>query len=223
MKKRTILFCSFILTSILMTGCGSGKTNEQHQPSTVPETNTPTAETKQITSKSQDDTTTMITPEEAKVIALQHADLVKEEVTFSKCELDEDFDGSNYDVEFYTEDRIEYDYEIDAFTGEILGHDWDGEDTLFADSMEEASSDATSNGDVANNFQDPTNTIISEEDARKIALEQVAGATDEHILEFDRDYDDGRVKFEIEIFFENKEYTFDIDAKDGTILGREVD
>ena len=204
-----------------MTGCGCGMTNEQPQPSTVPETSTPAAETEQASSTEQE--TTMITAEDAKTIALQHADLVEEEVTFSKCELDEDFDGPNYDVEFHTEDRLEYDYEIDAFTGEILGYDWDGDDTLFAEGMEEATSDAASNEDIANNSHNPVNTIISEEDARKIALEQVSGATDEHIREFDRDYDDGRLKYEIEIFFEDKEYTFDIDARDGAILERELD
>lgn len=221
MKKRAIIFCSFILTSLLMTGCGCGMTNEQPQPSTVPETSTPAAETEQASSTEQENT--MITAEDAKTIALQHADLVEEEVTFSKCELDEDFDGPNYDVEFHTEDRLEYDYEIDAFTGEILGYNWDGDDTLFAEGMEEATSDAASNEDIANNSHNPTNTIISEEDARKIALEQVSGATDEHIREFDRDYDDGRLKYEIEIFFEDKEYTFDIDARDGAILERELD
>lgn len=221
MKKKTILFCSFILSSVLMIGCGCGKTNEQPQPSTIPETSTPAAEQEQTSSAEQENT--MITPEEAKAIALQHADLVEEEVTFSKCELDEDFDGPNYDVKFHTEDRLEYDYEIDAFTGEILGYDWDGDDTLFGDAMEEATSDVASNEDIANNSQNPTNTIISEDDARKIALEQVSGATDEHIREFDRDYDDGRLKYEIEIFFENKEYTFDIDARDGAILERELD
>ena len=221
MKKRAIIFCGFSLTSLLMTGCGCGMTNEQPQPSTVPETSTPAAETEQASSTEQE--TTMITAEDAKTIALQHADLVEEEVTFSKCELDEDFDGPNYDVEFHTEDHLEYDYEIDAFTGEILGYDWDGDDTLFAEGMEEATSDAASNEDIANNSHNPTNTIISEEDARKIALEQVSGATDEHIREFDRDYDDGRLKYEIEIFFEDKEYTFDIDARDGAILERELD
>lgn len=221
MKKRAIIFCSFILTSLLMTGCGCGMTNEQPQPSTVPETSTPVAETEQTTSTEHEPT--IITAEEAKEIALQHADLVEEEVTFSKCELDEDFDGPNYDVEFHTEDLLEYDYEIDAFTGEILGYDWDGDDTLFGDAMEEATSDAASNDDIANNSHNPVNTIISEEDARKIALEQVSGATDEHIREFDRDYDDGKLKYEIEIFFEDKEYTFDIDARDGAILEREAE
>lgn len=221
MRKRMIILCSFLVSALLMTGCGCGMTNEQPQPSTVPETSAPATEQEQTTSTERENT--MITPEEAKAIALQHADLVEEEVTFRKCELDEDFDGPNYDVEFYTEDLLEFDYEIDAFTGEILGYDWDGDDTLFGDAMEEATSDVASDDASVNNSQNPADTIISADDARKIALEQVSGATDEHIREFDRDYDDGRLKYEIEIFFENKEYTFDIDARDGSVLERELD
>lgn len=219
MKNRTLIYCSFVITALLMTGCG--KNNEQPQPSTTPETSTPATKTTQPTT--QENATAIITADEAKTIALNHANLVQEEVTFSKCELDKDFDSTNYDVEFHTEDRIEYDYEIDAYTGEIVGYDWDGDDTLFSENTEETGTDTGTNGDIANNSQNPTNTIIAEEAARKIALEQVSGATDEHIREFDRDYDDGKLKYEVEIFFEDKEYTFDIDAKDGSILERELD
>ena len=219
MKNRTLIYCSFAITALLMTGCG--KRNEQPTPSTTPETSTPAAETSMAATQDTDSTASIITADEAKVIALNHANLVQEEVTFSKCELDEDFDSTNYDVEFHTEDRIEYDYEIDAYTGEILGYDWDGDDTLFNENGTEDGTNASTNADTANNSQNPTNTIITEDDAKKIALEQVPGAAEEHIREFDRDYDDGRLKYEVEIFFEDKEYDFDIDAKDGTILEQE--
>ena len=219
MKKTKIIYCSFILTAALLTACG--RNNEQPQSSAAPESSSPSAQTTPSTSAAQDNAQTMISAEEAKAIALQHADLVAEEVTFSKCELDEDFDSTNYDVEFYTEDRIEYDYEIDAYTGEILGYDRDGDDTLFTDSATQDGTNASTNADIANNSQNPTSTIITEDAAKKIALEQVPGAAEEHIREFDRDYDDGRLKYEVEIFFEDKEYDFDIDAKDGTILERE--
>ena len=221
MKKTKIIYCSFILTTFLLTACG--RNSEQPPSSAAPESTAPSSETAPSASAEQNNAQTMITAEEAKAIALQYADLVAEEVTFSKCELDEDFDGTNYDVEFYTEDRIEYDYEIDAYTGEILGYDVDGDDTLFNDGTTTAQdgTNASTNADIANNSQNPTNTTITEDAAKQIALEQVLGASAEHIREFDRDYDDGRLKYEVEIFFEDKEYDFDIDAKDGTILERE--
>ena len=219
--KRKIFYCSFILTTLLMTGCG--RNNEQPQSSATPETVTPSTEAAPPASSVQDNAKTMISAEEAKVIALNHADLVEEEVTFSKCELDQDYEGPNYDVEFYTEDRLEYDYEIDAYTGEILGYDWDGDDSMFTD--------ATGNSDTNGNETNTSNTNettdsgstagITEEAAKQIALEQVPGATMEHIREFDRDYDNGKLKYEVEIFLEDKEYEFDIDVKDGTILERE--
>ena len=221
MKKTKIIYCSFIAAALLMTGCGCGQTNTPPQSSAAPESVAPSTQETPSTTAAQDNAPTMITAEEAKAIALQHADLVTEEVTFTKCELDEDFDGTNYDVEFHTEDRIEYDYEIDAYTGEIIGYDLDGDDTLFNDNVTQDGTNASENADTANNSQNPTNSIITEEAAKTIALEQVPGATEEHIREFDRDYDNGRLKYEVEIFFEDKEYDFDIDAKDGTILEQE--
>ena len=130
MRKRTTIFCSFLLTALLMTGCGCGKTPQTPQPSSVPQTSSPAAATEQVTSQASDKSASLITEEDAKSIALTHADLVIEEVTFTKCELDRETDGANYDVEFHTEDRLEYDYEIDAYTGKIISYEWD-EDELF--------------------------------------------------------------------------------------------
>jgi len=137
MKKRTIIFCSFIITTVLLSGCGCGTTNEQVPPSstgtpsaTTPQSDTTIAQTAQDTSSDTEKTVSMISEAEAKEIALSHADLVEEEVTFQKSELDRDTDGAHYDIEFYTEDRLEYDYDVDAYTGEILSYEWD-EDELF--------------------------------------------------------------------------------------------
>lgn len=113
-----------------MTGCGCGKIPQTPQPSSVPQTSSPAADTEKVTSQASDKSASLITEEDAKSIALTHADLVIEEVTFTKCELDRETDGSNYDVEFHTEDRLEYDYEIDAYTGKIISYEWD-EDELF--------------------------------------------------------------------------------------------
>lgn len=130
MRKRTTFFCSFLLTALLMTGCGCGKIPQTPQSSSVPQTSSPAAGTEQVTSQASDKSASLITEEDAKSIALTHADLVIEEVTFTKCELDRETDGANYDVEFHTEDHLEYDYEIDAYTGKIISYEWD-EDELF--------------------------------------------------------------------------------------------
>lgn len=66
-----------------------------------------------------------ISAEEAKEIALSHAGLTAEQVTFAKNSLDRDDSPNNYDIEFYTQDQKEYNYEIDSNNGEIL--EWDVE------------------------------------------------------------------------------------------------
>lgn len=66
-----------------------------------------------------------LSEEEAKQVALTHASLIEADVTFIKCNLEKDDLREYYDVEFYVEDQQEYDYEIDAKSGEIL--EWDVE------------------------------------------------------------------------------------------------
>lgn len=72
-------------------------------------------------------TTVKISKEEAQSIALKDADLTAEQVTFIKTDLDTDDGQTHYDVEFYTEDGVEYDYNIDPETGEVLEYDFDVE------------------------------------------------------------------------------------------------
>lgn len=72
---------------------------------------------------SQQQTTTGITLEEAKEIALKHANLTNDQVIFGKSEIDND-GIQKYDIEFY-KDNVEYNYEIDANTGEIISYEQD--------------------------------------------------------------------------------------------------
>lgn len=65
-----------------------------------------------------------ITVEEAKEIALKHANLKSDEVTFGRVEIDSDNGVKKYEVEFYHNNK-EYDYEIDANTGNILSYEQD--------------------------------------------------------------------------------------------------
>lgn len=65
--------------------------------------------------------------------------------------------------------------------------------------------------------------IISEDAAKKIALDQIPGATTQDIQRFESDYDNGILQYEGKIYYEQKEYEFEIDAYDGTILEWDVD
>lgn len=59
----------------------------------------------------------LVSEETAKAKALTHAGLTASQVTFLRCKLVGMMARQVYDVEFYTKDYKEYDYEIDARTG----------------------------------------------------------------------------------------------------------
>lgn len=64
--------------------------------------------------------------EKAKTIALNHAGVSASNAVFLHAKLDYDDGRRTYEVEFYSGSK-EYDYEIDAATGEILSYDFDAE------------------------------------------------------------------------------------------------
>lgn len=61
----------------------------------------------------------MISESEAKQAALAHAGFSEDQVTFTKFELDHDDGMTKYEIEF-TVNGVEYEFEIDANTGDIL-------------------------------------------------------------------------------------------------------
>ena len=68
-----------------------------------------------------------------------------------------------------------------------------------------------------------SDTFISEEDAKAIALERVTGATTEDIREFKIDRRNGLLEYEGKIFYNGKEYEFEIDGSDGAVLEWEIE
>ena len=129
MKSKIIIF-SFVLTALLLIGCGKSDAPESVSPSTVTETPQPSPSTEIHSTQNAQNTsegTNIISEEEAKQIALAHAGLTTEQITFIESSMDRDYGREHYDVEFYTHDQKEYDYEIDPYTGEILDVDYDAE------------------------------------------------------------------------------------------------
>lgn len=69
-----------------------------------------------------------ISVNQAKEIALEHANLTEEDVRFTTAKFEDDnSEGPQYEVEFYS-GSTEYEYEIDALTGEIQDYDIDYDD-----------------------------------------------------------------------------------------------
>ena len=64
--------------------------------------------------------------------------------------------------------------------------------------------------------------LISLEKAKSIALAQVPGANESHLGEIDLDREHGRMVYEIEIFYNNSKYEYDIDAVTGEIVGSKI-
>lgn len=146
-----------------------------------------------------------VTLEEAKEIALNHAGLTADGVTFIKGKLERDDGREKYDIEFYTSDFKEYDYEIDPQTGEILSYDYDAEDYAPQKS-------STGNS-----------SAITEAKAKEIAVAQVSGAKVDDIREWEADYDDGRLEYEGKIYDADTEYEFTIDGYSGSIISWETE
>ena len=70
------------------------------------------------------DPSQLITPEQAQTIALEHAGVTADEVTGLHAVMDIDNGRQEYDVEFRV-GHLEYEYEIDAATGQIISTDID--------------------------------------------------------------------------------------------------
>ena len=68
-----------------------------------------------------------VTAKAAEENALAHAGLTAEQVTYIQSKADYEDGRPVYDVEFYTQDGKEYDYEIDGATGEVIGFDYEAE------------------------------------------------------------------------------------------------
>lgn len=198
------------LTGKLLSQNGSSAANvvqDDQQVSDTTVAQTP-AENQQTTSGNSNDQ--LIDEEKAKELAMEHAGVSSDEVTFVKSGLDRDDGRRVYDVEFYSKDFKEYDYDIDAVTGEILSFDHDAE--YYAPAK---------NGNSLNNSD--SGSAISEEDAKALVLSQVPGATEKDIWEFEVDYDDGRVQYEGKLYYDHMEYEFEIDGYSGAIRNWEVE
>lgn len=146
--------------------------------------------------------------DKAKEIALADASLKESEVSGMRISLDVDHDGKDptvYDVEFYS-GNTEYDYEIDAANGEIRSKDADAEHI-------DRSSAATSASDV-----------ISETEAKEIALDH-AGLKESEVqaLRVKLDKDDGIYEYEVEFYVDKLEYSYELNAANGTIISYEQD
>lgn len=161
-------------------------------------------------------------------IALEDASLSESDVTRLRISKDTDNGKGIYEVEF-TMNTTEYEYEILASNGDILSADFK-ELQGFSDPQPQGSDDPQPQGsndpqpqgsdshDSSNHGAVPQADVqISSEQASKLALDRVPGATEQD-LKIKLDYDDGYYKYEGDIIYDQKEYEFEIDANTGDFL-----
>ena len=143
-----------------------------------------------------------ITIEEAKSIALKHSNLDESQVSFIRSEYDFDNGIEKYEIEFYYNNN-KYEYEINAKTGDIISYDYDIEKHLTSQQI---------------------NDKITIEEAKSIALKH--SNLDESQVSFMKakyEFDDGIGKYEIEFYYNLKEYEYEINASNGEIIKYKMD
>ena len=148
-----------------------------------------------------------ITAEEAKNAALSHAGISESDVAQLEIEFDSEDGLMVYEVEFYA-GGSEYDYDIDARTGEVV-----------KSSREGGGSAGTSGGTASGS----SGSYIGEAAATAAAL-QHAGVrqADTTYLRCWVEHDDGRAEcYEVEFLAGSTEYQYEIDLYTGAVLKSE--
>ena len=150
-----------------------------------------------------------ISIEDAKQIAFAHAKIAQSGVTFIKAKLDTEDGRQVYDIEFYS-GNTEYDYEIDAISGEIVSSDMDIENYTIPDQT----------------AAQPNNTAgdIGIEKAKEIAMSH-AGVSPGSVsfVKAKLDTEDGVKVYDIEFYSGNVEYDYEINAATGAIVSFDQD
>lgn len=145
-----------------------------------------------------------LTADKAKQIACEHADVPFDGIWAYSIDFERDDGWSIYEIEFKY-DGYEYDYEINAFTGDILKseREYDGSSRPSGSGTEEGG-------------------ILSADKAKQAALQHAGlAAEDVRAVWAELDYDDGRMVYEVEFRSGGYEYEYEIDAASGAVLKAE--
>ena len=153
----------------------------------------------------------------AQEIALTHAGITASQATGIRVELDCDDGRMVYEVEFYSAGK-EYDYEIDAIEGTVLGYDWENDDDYVGQTQNNQSGQSQNNTQSGSNAQSNSN-YIGEDKAKEAALSHAGvSASKATFTKAKLDRDDGVVRYDIEFYSGDTEYDYEIDAQTGKIL-----
>ena len=141
-----------------------------------------------------------ISKEVATNIALDYANINKKDASYIKLEKDDNI----YEIEF-NDKNYKYEIEVDSQTGNVIKYE----------------KDIISKSPISNNNN---NNVISEEEAKKIATDYLnINVEDVSFTKNKLDYDDGTLIYELEFYYNNNEYEFDINAYTKEIINVSID
>ena len=202
-----ISISSFALAAI--TGCNQNEitTSSSTQTSPVP-SQTSSSSLKEETSNStqleknsnHSEEKSRIGQEEALLIALSNANVPEKDAYNIKNEQDEDNGIPIYDIEFETQ-YGDYDFEVSIADGWIVGADYEV-DEEWLDSL--------------------GGNAVTIEEVRNIIQTKVPGSSPEEIQIWEED-EDGRSRYEGELFYNGMKYEFEVDTKTGIIFDWNAD
>ena len=202
---KTIKKLNIAFLSIFLLACATGAPKQsssnipQQEPTTV--TEAPTTSQAPTATQTPQQASTELTSDEALEIALKDANVKKEDVTITKKSIDMDHGIKKHEFEFYS-GNVEYEYDINALTGEIVSK---------STKRYTGSTTASSTGP------------LTQEQALQVAL-QHANVTEKDIalLKTELDYEHGKEVFEFEFYVGNVEYNYTIDTSTGEIIEYEI-
>lgn len=191
---------------------------------------TPPADT-QTTEGERVENAGFITIADAKAVALKNAGFSEEEVRFVRVQLEKENGISGYDLEFISEDA-EYDYTVDALTGEILSMNCEAGQYDLSTVPSQVGQTPVSQpvgeqpavGQTSGEQNQSEQQYIGVEAARQVALNHAGLDADAVRFAHARlEFDDGCWKYDVEFHQDNTEYEYDIDALTGEILSWKMD
>lgn len=147
--------------------------------------------------------------DKAKEIALKQANIKESNISGLEIQLDFEDGIMVYEVEFYS-NGIEYDYDINATTGDVIKED---KDTDY-DDKDTAIGNAGTNNTSSN--------YISTAKAKEIALAK-ANVKNYYDYDIEFEYENGHAVYEVDFETSTKEYEYIIDAKTGDILYENIE
>lgn len=151
--------------------------------------------------------------EEALALALRHAGIQADQAQRVRAEADWEDGRAVYEVEFVA-DGYEYEYEVDAYTGEIVKSEREK-------ARPPRQSTARPKATAKPTAKDAAETI-GRDDALSAALKNAGISPDDAgQVKVEKDREDGRTVYEVEFKADGYEYEYEIDAATGAVLKQE--